>query len=1688
MKKGMAWLLTGSLLLGSVSPVLAEESVLIVEDSFEEGGILDDISGSEPSGPEIVIEEIEAEENGSGFEELDGAEEDESGAFNDNSDAGTGDASSDAVDESISDIQSDNLYEESSEAVSELSSDAVSEGDTEGASESMTEEETQDMSELFIVEEAEVDETLLYHTDEEEEETDYTCGNGLEWRLENGRLTIYYTGSGTGYMHDWTYISDSGEDETGAEEDSGSSEDTEAEAEEEESTGSSAEDVPPWTYADEDDDGEFDEIRYITIGAGVRSIGECAFADLSDVVSVSMADSVSTIGDNAFADCVSLSKVTLSQGLTMIGKDAFADCCELSAVTLPDSVQTIGEYAFSGTSLSSITIPDGVQAVEQSTFLDCESLETVNLPESVTSIGIDAFSGCILLSNFTIPSAVTSIGDGAFAGCLSLSDDNLILPSGLAAIEDTTFYGCVSLTSITIPAGVKSIGDEAFYECGNLTAVTFEDESVLNSIGVSAFSCCSRLADIVIPAGVNEIGDYAFAYNPEFIAPCFEGSVPEKWGASVFEEYNENFHVFFIEDQEGWTKENWTAQGEVDETYPSGLWGGKCGSSSENLENVQWRFWFGDCTLDMYGTGDTSSWIDTEVPWITCFDYISKVRIGEGITYLGDGAFKGCLALGEISFPETLVTIGVEAFSDTAIAELNLPSELKGIASKAFYGCDILKEVTIPASVTGVAAEAFAECYHLSEVTFLGEENEAEDAALTIGEKAFYKCPHLQNAVFERKAPDTFGNNVFAECKQENNAASSLDEQIGFIITYKADRDGWTAPYYNYTKDDGAQKYKSESDKFSFWRDVWSFENSYSDFRRYTSGYFITEADYQRLTSKMLRNERSHLNVYEEKDDDGNVIAYKECLDIDGRYRDDDVMPWGGSCYGLSAWTALLQNGVLSLSDLSSGASALKEISMSQQIESAINYYYIQQRMLGAIDAEADFKSLSSAAQAQHLYDLMKHASETGELAMINFIAGDLDDSGNLAGTWAHSVIGYGLEEGSFAVTVNGSMRTYGYRALIYDCSYLDPSNVDPSFKYSQAACHLYFNMDGTWCIPKYNLSFTSKDGAVTGSNNGLLTLVSNSDDVLNMVDYNTGNLSALAEAQSADHAYLDTSGSANYQVSFDGKTSTVQADSFMTGADANGVTVVPMVGDGVTSRVTGMTARVPLSQSGYTVQTDDASFAYGLVYGDYYEKVTASSPGEVVFEQAGSVSVALEQPGSYDLTITANDGCTDLPWHTVTITGDNVTEVSAEMTDEGVKVSGDNLEALDITVTSDSSEKTVTVKPESENLIIKGESGSSTPDIYEDSNGDGTYDKPVGIVHTYGKPVFTWSEDYRTVTAAFTCPDSDCPDVQTLSCTVTSKTTASTCTKEGKTVYTAAVKFEGVSYSDVRTAVIGKKPHTYGAWAVTKAATALETGIRKKSCSCGAYVTETLARLQPTMTVNAKSLLLKVKQSTKALKVTGLAAGDRVASWTSSNKKIVTVTGSGKITAKNKTGKATITIKLASGLRKEIPVTVQKKAVTTKKITGLKKSVTLKRGATLSLEPVIEPITSSQKVTYSSSNKKVATVTSKGKITAKSAGTVKITVKSGSKKFTVKVTVPKVKTTAIKGVVSEKTLKKGKTFTLKPKLMPSYSGDKITYKSSNKKVATVSSKGKVTAKKAGTAVITVTSGKVKVQCTVTVK
>ena len=283
------------------------------------------------------------------------------------------------------------------------------------------------------------------------------------------------------------------------------------------------------------------------------------------------------------------------------------------------------------------------------------------------------------------------------------------------------------------------------------------------------------------------------------------------------------------------------------------------------------------------------------------------------------------------------------------------------------------------------------------------------------------------------------------------------------------------------------------------------------------------------------------------------------------------------------------------------------------------------------------------------------------------------------------------------------------------------------------------------------------------------------------------------------------------------------------------------------------------------------------------------------------------------------------------------------------------------------------------------------------------------------------------------------------------------------------------------------------------RAGTAIITAISEngKTASC-------------TITVNKKDTNItitevRLNKSTETLKegdTTTLTAtvlpenttDSKNVSWRSSNSEVATVDANGTVTAK-RAGTAVITATSTNGKSAGCTVTVSKKEIPITEISLDKSSATLTEGETTTLTATVLPenTTDSKSVSWSSSNSEVATVDANGTVTAKRAGTAVITATSTNGKTagcTVTVSRKEIPITEISLDKSSATLTEGETTTLVATVLPENTtyGKSVKWSSSNVAVATVDLMGKVTAKSAGTAIITATSENGKTaSCTVKV-
>ena len=217
-------------------------------------------------------------------------------------------------------------------------------------------------------------------------------------------------------------------------------------------------------------------------GKFVTVIGESAFANHTEIRSVSLPETVTTIELYAFCACSNLESVRIPKELRVIEDCAFAKCFSLNQLImenfsskaygafLPDSLQTLGTGAFEYCrELTFVAIPSSLQHWGAYAFSG-SGLEQILFEDGIKEIPDYAFAGCEQLPQIVIPSSVTRIGNAAFFGCTKL--ESVTLNEGLEYL-DACCFDSTAIASITIPSTVISFEEGMFYDCPNLEAVVF---------------------------------------------------------------------------------------------------------------------------------------------------------------------------------------------------------------------------------------------------------------------------------------------------------------------------------------------------------------------------------------------------------------------------------------------------------------------------------------------------------------------------------------------------------------------------------------------------------------------------------------------------------------------------------------------------------------------------------------------------------------------------------------------------------------------------------------------------------------------------------------------------------------------------------------------------------------------------------------------------------------------------------------------------------------------------------------------------------------------------------------------------------------------------------------------------------------------------------------------------------------
>jgi hypothetical protein len=447
----------------------------------------------------------------------------------------------------------------------------------------------------------------------------------------------------------------------------------------------------------------------------VINIGDYAFYKCTGLTELDLPDSVINIGEYAFYGCSGFTEISLSNNLTTIGERAFYNCSNVTELRIPSSVTSIGATAFRGCSKlekvhtsdvaawcninfgasaspvyendsallyinnelpTEIVIPDSVNQIPNFAFAKCNTLTNITIPDSVTSIGGSAFSGCTALTDITIPDSVTSVGGNAFDKCIGLTE--IVIPNSVTSMGMCPLKACSGLTDVTVPfLGMTAINTTNLAYCllgslfgGNFTGSTSVTQyydygrtttwyipSGLKNVTVNggqipigAFSGCSMLESITLGNDVTAVGAMAFQNCTGLTKLIMSKAITALSSSSL------SSCTSLIELTIPFVGESPTATTLSEKTVFGYLFGSSAPSGTTTVTQYYNNY---NTTYKNYSIPSSLrkvSVLGGNIPYGAFYNcsMLEEIGLGEGVTNIGQHAFRGCTGLTSITFEGTI--------------------------------------------------------------------------------------------------------------------------------------------------------------------------------------------------------------------------------------------------------------------------------------------------------------------------------------------------------------------------------------------------------------------------------------------------------------------------------------------------------------------------------------------------------------------------------------------------------------------------------------------------------------------------------------------------------------------------------------------------------------------------------------------------------------------------------------------------------------------------------------------------------------------------------------------------------------------------------------------------------------------------------------------------------------------------
>lgn len=495
-----------------------------------------------------------------------------------------------------------------------------------------------------------------------------------------------------------------------------------------------------------------DGLTELTFPAALNYIGENAFYSCDGLTDVEMDACVNlkSITQNAFDECTELNHLLLPPNVETIGKAAFYRN-SLTSLMVPASCTLIEEDAFDvqgenditelylmgSATAGELTIKDddNFQNVTK-LYLDrhlsaeCDqpvfaSVEFASIEGDVTHINTVPFKGSTTLKTLDLSRAIAlkTIDDEAFYECYYLKGTIDFSQTVLESIGKKAFFDCNGIEWLYSAATLKSLGEACFRSCDRLATVDFSASTLLTVIPEDAFRACTDLKKLVLPPNVKTLGDGSF-YNSaleEITIPASCTLIEDDaidglpynnihkvtlLGSETAEPLTVNDDASFADAEVLYLDRDLVTEDENDDLFPDLV----TLTVGPHVHAINPYCFYGSYSLEApdFSQATSLTSIGKLAFYSCCDDKFDNIDLSKCtvLTEIGDYAFEDCDDLTAITFPNSLQTIGKEAFYNDPIEAVTIPATVTHIKEDAF-DYNILSESLGNLAYGGVKSATF---------------------------------------------------------------------------------------------------------------------------------------------------------------------------------------------------------------------------------------------------------------------------------------------------------------------------------------------------------------------------------------------------------------------------------------------------------------------------------------------------------------------------------------------------------------------------------------------------------------------------------------------------------------------------------------------------------------------------------------------------------------------------------------------------------------------------------------------------------------------------------------------------------------------------------------------------------------------------------------------------------------------